>query len=1350
MRSRILAFSIIVIMLLAMFAMMFPGAASADTWNPSISGGFTGNFQPAQPVVSSMAFFNTGSGDTLYVGTQNDSTGCRVYRFGGGTSWTQVNADGFGIATNTKASSMVSSNGYLYVGTRNTAGGCQVWRYDGSNWTRAGLLGGFGDANNVEASALTAFGGSVYTGTENDAAQSGNGCEVWRFSGIIWTQVNTNGFGFSNNLRVSSMTTFNGSLIAGTENTGTGCQVWQYNGSTWGAVLTNGFGNTANTAATAMLQYNYGLGNHLFVGTHNNDNTGGPQGSQLWEIYGAWGSPTITQIMSGGFGVWSNHSISSMAVYNDLGNKLFMGTSSDWSGGDGCQAWTYDGSTTAQVGTSGFGDSLNQGAVCAAAGNGSLFFGTFNDPNSNDTDRGTGAEVWQYNSGGPWTQINQNGFTTSNNYMVSSMVRTGNDIYAGTASATGCQVWMYNGDWNLLNNNGFGDQNNSVASSMAFYEDGGVQKLFVGTYNPAGCQLWRFDGPGRGDWTRVSSPADIEGSFNRSIASMAVCPGATPNVLYCGTYNNHGGCEVWSYNGTWTKMVGSGAAVPAGFGYSNNARATSAITVGNCVYFGVLHWGPEGCQVWRLTPTPPVTWEQSDMTGFGNGNNQDVLSMSVYGGMLYAGTLNWNNGCGVYRHNVSVLTGWEQVNDNGFDPANQESKATSMCAGQNKLYVGTAYNCQVWGSYSADTPASWSQANTNSFLTPGNQQVTAMVTRSEGLGTTTYAGTLNTDYGAEIQATQPSIDNVTPPTGVQGQTIDITIDGSNTNFGPTSTLSFNPSDGITVNSATPNGPNQMNANITLSDLAGVGPRSVNVLTPGETPQALTAGFIVLAPGVPSIAQVAPKGASQGKHLTVNILGSATHFVNGTSRATFSGSGITVHSTTVTDVHHATADVTVSPGAAVGSRNVNVVTGTEIPGPATNAFTVTYGPRQAWYLAEGCTANGFETWVLVQNPGPGGANVSLTYMTPSGAVAGPTAQLPPNTRKTFNVADTVANQTDVSTRVTADAPVLAERSMYGSNRGWADDSIGTWTPSKTWYLAEGCTGAGFDTWVLVQNPSAQQADVTLTFMTPTGAVPGPTVTMASNTRKSFKVNNTCPGEWQVSTKVTATQPVVAERSIYGNNGAWATESIGAAHAATQWYLPEGSTGPGFETWVLVQNPGTTEANVQLTLMEPGGKVAGPKLKIPANSRATVNLADTAPGQWSLSTMVTSDQPVVAERAMYGNNRQWAHDSIGATAPDTTWCLPEGSTGPGFETWVLVQNPGDTEAKINITYMTPDSDRTGPSVTLAAHSRQTFNVASSVPNVWEVSTKVTSDKPVIAERAMYGNSRIWGHDSIGCPR
>ena len=48
-------------------------------------------------------------------------------------------------------------------------------------------------------------------------------------------------------------------------------------------------------------------------------------------------------------------------------------------------------------------------------------------------------------------------------------------------------------------------------------------------------------------------------------------------------------------------------------------------------------------------------------------------------------------------------------------------------------------------------------------------------------------------------------------------------------------------------------------------------------------------------------------------------------------------------------------------------------------------------------------------------------------------------------------------------------------------------------------------------------------------------------------------------------------------------------------------------------------------------------------------------------------------VVCERAVYGNNRTWGTDSVGATAPASTWYLAEGSTGGGMETYVLVQNP-----------------------------------------------------------------------------
>ena len=402
---------------------------------------------------------------------------------------------------------------------------------------------------------------------------------------------------------------------------------------------------------------------------------------------------------------------------------------------------------------------------------------------------------------------------------------------------------------------------------------------------------------------------------------------------------------------------------------------------------------------------------------------------------------------------------------------------------------------------------------------------------------------------------------------------------------------------------------------------------------------------------------------------------------------------------------------------------------------------------SWYLAEGCTGENFETWVLVQNPGGSPANVNITYMTPQGKTAEQAVTLAPNSRQTFNVADKVPGAWEVSTRVASDQPVVAERSMYGNGRKWGSDSLGVRTPSKTWYLAEGSTAGTFETWVLVQNPNGAAASVNLTYITPNGKVNGPSVTLPPNARKTFNVADTVPGVGQVGTQVNSDLPVVAERSVYWNGRTAAHGSIGINNPEETWYLAEGSTAGGFETWIPVINPGSSDAHVVLTYMTEQGKKRGPVATVKAGTRMDFFVADHVPNAWSVSTKVSSDQPVVAERTVYWNNRIEGHCSQGVPTPAQTWDLAEGSTGAGFETWVLVQNPNDTAAKVSLNYMTPSGSAGGPSVTLPPNSRKTFNVADTVPGQWSVSTTVTSNKPVIAERSMYGAGRAWGHDSVG---
>ena len=80
-------------------------------------------------------------------------------------------------------------------------------------------------------------------------------------------------------------------------------------------------------------------------------------------------------------------------------------------------------------------------------------------------------------------------------------------------------------------------------------------------------------------------------------------------------------------------------------------------------------------------------------------------------------------------------------------------------------------------------------------------------------------------------------------------------------------------------------------------------------------------------------------------------------------------------------------------------------------------------------------------------------------------------------------------------------------------------------------------------------------------------------------------------------------------------------------------------------------------------------------MPARSRHTIRVNDDAPDAGAFSTVVetTNGTNVVVERAMYWNNFEGGHNAVGITAPSLNWRFPEGFTGTGFNTFLLLGNP-----------------------------------------------------------------------------
>jgi subtilisin family serine protease len=184
------------------------------------------------------------------------------------------------------------------------------------------------------------------------------------------------------------------------------------------------------------------------------------------------------------------------------------------------------------------------------------------------------------------------------------------------------------------------------------------------------------------------------------------------------------------------------------------------------------------------------------------------------------------------------------------------------------------------------------------------------------------------------------IHSVLPRGGYRGETFNVFIAGTDTHFeNGVSEVTFDPQDGITVNSTTVTDATHAVANITVAADAPLGPRKVNVLTDSEEPSPRERGFTVYSPRIISSS---PRQAYNGDTLDVAITGRGTAFENGTSVAVF-GSDVTVNSTTVADRTHAVANITVSASASTGYRDVNVITGPETPNYLQDGFLVKH-PR----------------------------------------------------------------------------------------------------------------------------------------------------------------------------------------------------------------------------------------------------------------------------------------------------------------------------------------------------------------------------------------------------------------------
>jgi hypothetical protein len=443
---------------------------------------------------------------------------------------------------------------------------------------------------------------------------------------------------------------------------------------------------------------------------------------------------------------------------------------------------------------------------------------------------------------------------------------------------------------------------------------------------------------------------------------------------------------------------------------------------------------------------------------------------------------------------------------------------------------------------------------------------------------------------------------------------------------------------------------------------------------------------------------------------------------------------------------------------------------------------------SFYFAEGFTGGGFSESIAQLMPNQSGT-ATITYFTPAGQMGTIPQALSAGQVAVEDVVPDVGANQQISVKASLPGPGIVERTIHFNNGTWygSTDLVGTPQAALEWDFAEGSTLPQFSEYLTLQNPNAAAVTATLNYVTDlVGVHPTKTLVLPATSRTTIPVfigntspttgcdpNTTCGVGRSfagVSVQVLATSPIIVERPFYVNGYSFGSGTIrdghaafGANGAARQWNFAEGTTLPGFNEYLTLQNPGLIAANVSLRYMDTGGGVTNKGLIVAAQSRSTVAVFDPSlgvgPGVTGVSVQINSDQPIVAERPMYmvfnfgSGPVAGAHDVVGATTLGRLYGFAVASTAAGENDYLTILNPSaSAAAHLTITYYTPN----GPiarAATVGADSRHTVavwdNVEGAGGGITNVGIVVSSDQPVLVEKPTYSaNASTYGAtDTLG---
>ncbi len=189
--------------------------------------------------------------------------------------------------------------------------------------------------------------------------------------------------------------------------------------------------------------------------------------------------------------------------------------------------------------------------------------------------------------------------------------------------------------------------------------------------------------------------------------------------------------------------------------------------------------------------------------------------------------------------------------------------------------------------------------------------------------------------------------------------------------------------------------------------------------------------------------------------------------------------------------------------------------------------------RTWDFAEGSTRRPYQTFFVLFNPGDEPTAVRFRFTLESGGSRTHELQLGPRGRAALDPREVVP-QADFGTTITADRPIVAERSYFSTG----DGLYGTlgFTPSpprqdtRVWYFAEGNARGAAETFFVIANFTDQEAQIVAGFYPDDGPPIEHGFAVPAEGRVSLRANELVPGR-AFAARFQSDRGVLVERTIY---------------------------------------------------------------------------------------------------------------------------------------------------------------------------------------------------------------------------